>query len=90
MISKARAELDKFKKSGSFWRDWVLSEFNQQQVSKAYGIDLIRKKIEHLPTLESLIADLEKQVRVLRGMHGGSQQLAGFKPRPDLRCTFWG
>ena len=68
MLSKGKAELGKFKKSSNFWRDWVLSEFNQQQVSKAYGTDVIRKDFEHLPTLESLAADLDKQVRVLRGM----------------------
>jgi hypothetical protein len=77
-LRDALQAVEKFKKSSTFWKDWVVQESKQwiPYCKKNYLEAVIKSELGKLDELESLTANLRRETLCLKTMHEARKHLA--------------
>ncbi len=68
-------ELNKFKASSDFWKDFVLQPDWQVHLKKNYKVEVIIAEFGKLPELDTAIAKVQKETKRLVNMRNASMGL---------------
>ena len=57
-----------FQDSNQFWKDWTVSDNFTKELVEKYGAQSVEQELKTQPTLEKLIAKLQKEAATLKSM----------------------